>query len=206
MASEEENEKSILSKEEQEKWVIKYLKEGKTYRKITDLTGATSPQIRKIKKKLEGIVEQPPISIRAFKLFKEGMQPDDVAIGLQIGSEETLKYYREFQHLKAEEVLLQVRDKLGKDLLPFVDLFREMSCVFSLEHIKEALRIADNMDKAYSNLALLEMDMERTQKAVEKLNREYSEMKEMVSVTKEELEFLNSSKQFLIDGIKALSE
>ena len=153
-------------------------------------------------------------------MFEEGMQPVNVSIGLQIGAEETQKHHREYQNLKAEGELPKVRDILGKDLVPFVNLFREMRSVFSLERIKEALMIADNIDKAYSDLALIEMDTERKIKAVEKLAREYSKLqndtaiakqeladvKQEIAVIKQELETLKSIKQLLMFSIQSRAQ
>ena len=58
-------------------------------------------------------------------MFKEGMQPDDVCIALQINFQEALKYYHEYRLLRGEEDILKVSDILGRDLVPFVDIFKK---------------------------------------------------------------------------------
>ena len=187
MTSKEEKGNSRLSKEEKEKLVLKLLKENKTWRQITHLAGVSPNFISNTIKKSEGVESQPPINIQAIKMFKKGMQPDDVTIALQIGPEETLKYHGQYQRLKGQEEIPMVIDRLGDDFVPFVDLFREMRSVFSLERIKEALRIADNMDKAYSDLVLSEMDAERKIKEVEKLSLEYNKLQNDTASAKQEL-------------------
>jgi hypothetical protein len=220
MSSKEEKGNSRLSKEEKEKLVLKLLKENKMNREITHLAGVSPNFISNTIKKSEGVENQPSINNQAFKMFEEGMQPINVSIGLQIRAEETQKYHREYQNLKAEGELPKVRDILGKDLVPFVNLFREMRSVFSLERIKEALMIADNIDKAYSDLALIEMDTERKIKAVEKLALEYSKLqndtaiakqeladvKQEIAVIKQELETLKSIKQLLMFSIQSRAQ
>lgn len=197
MSVKEEKGNSMLSDAEQEKLVIKLLKENKTYRQITQIAGANPKQISNIKKNFKGIKNQPPVNIQAFKMFEEGKRPIAVAIAIEIGTEETLKYYNEYLHLKAEEDLLKARDILGKDLVPFVNIFKEMGSIFSLEIIKEAFSIAEKKEDAIATLTILEMDKERELKAVEKLIRERNELRNDISVGKHELERLELIKRSL---------
>ena len=58
-------------------------------------------------------------------MFEGRKQPVDVAIELQIDNLETLKYYREYLQLKRENKIIEIRDELKDDFIPFVNLYKE---------------------------------------------------------------------------------
>jgi hypothetical protein len=192
MLSKEEKGKLVLmlSKEEKGKLIIELRKRGYTYSEIADLLHVNPNQISEAIKKGQGVENQPAMNICAFKMFVEEKKPIDVAIDLKISTEETLKYYREYLHLKAEGQLLDVRDKLGCDLVPFIELFKEMKSQFSLENIKEALRIAGETDKIEAYLAMTEVDMERKVKVVEKLNLVNNQLQTDIPIAEQKLAFV----------------
>jgi len=174
MTFEEEKSISMLSKDERERRIINYLKEGKTYRQITHLTHANPTQIRNAKKKMEGVENQPPIHIQAFKMFKEGKKPVDVIIALGISTQETLRYRDEYLRLEGDDVIIRARQILGNDVVPFAEFFKEIYSDFGLEHMKEASRIAYKMDEAKVSLALIKTEIETKTKAAEELAQKYN--------------------------------
>ena len=162
MAVKEEKGNTLLSDAEKEKLIIKLLKQNKTYRQITHLTGANPKQISDIKKKMKGEDCQPNIRIKSYQMFEDKKQPIDVAIELQIDNLETLKYYREYLQLKRENKIIEIRDELKDDFIPFVNLYKEMkSKNYSLDEMKEALRIGRKTEEAKNEIAIIEMDKER---------------------------------------------
>jgi hypothetical protein len=189
----------IFIKAEKEAFIIRLLKEGKTYPEIAKLAHASFTQISDEKKKLEGEGCQPSVRIKSYQMFEEKKQPIDVAIELQIDNLETLKYYREYLQLKRENKILQIRDELGDDFIPFVNLYKEKkSKNYSLDEMKEGLRIGRKTEEALDELAIIETDKERSLEAVQKLNRELSELHKKISVAEHELERLESIKRPLI--------
>ena len=133
------------------------------------MTHANPTQIRNIKKEMEGEVDKPSVENQAIEMFGEGKRPIEVTIALQISPEETLQYYGQYQRLIGVEEIPRIVDILGNELVPFVDYFKEMRSNFSLENIKEASRIAWNMDEAITSLAIIQVEKEHELKAVEKL-------------------------------------
>ena len=81
-----------------------------------------------------------------------------------------------------------------------------MMSVFSLELIKDAFRIAEKKEDAIATLTIIEMDKEREQKAVEKLNQEHIEILKKISVAKDELKGCESLKQNLRVDVESRAE
>ena len=81
-----------------------------------------------------------------------------------------------------------------------------MMSVFSLELIKDAFRIAEKKEDAIATLTIIEMDKEREQKALEKLNQEHIEILKKISVAKDELNDLLSLKQNLRVDVESRAE
>jgi hypothetical protein len=68
----------------------------------------------------------PVFKTKAYKIFLEQKGPNEVAIALEIGNEETTKYWKEFPNLSKEYDLLKIRDELKKSFEPFVILYEDM--------------------------------------------------------------------------------
>jgi predicted transcriptional regulator len=175
---------STLSDEEKDKLIIELRNRGYTYREIAPLLNVGPNQISKAIKKHQGIENQPAMNIRAFKMFEDGKKPIEVAIALQIGKEETLKYYDEYLNLKGLEVLIEAKNKLGNDFVSIIDLLKEMISSISLENIKEALRIAGKTSEAEDYLIITEMGRDRQIKAVEKLALVFSQLQKDTAIAK----------------------
>ena len=52
-------------------------------------------------------------------MFLEQKRPIEVAIALEIGNEETTKYWKEFLHLSKEYYLLKIRNELKRRFSAF---------------------------------------------------------------------------------------
>jgi hypothetical protein len=197
----------MLTKAEKEALIIRLLKEGKTYPEIAKLAHASYTQISDVRKKLEGEDCQPNVRTKSYQMFEEKKQPIDVAIELQIDNLETLKYYREYLQLKRENKILDIRDELGDDFIQFVNLYKEMkSKNYSLDEMKEGLRIGRKTEEALTFLAIIETDKERSLEAVQKLNRELSELHMKKSDAEHEIERLESIKRPLIVFVESRAE
>ena len=206
MAVKKEKGNTTLSDAEKEKLIIKLLSENKSWNKITQLLHVSPNTISNVNKKNKGIKNQPPVDIQALKMFEDGKQPVDVCIALQINFEEARQYCHEYRLLRGEEDLPKVSDILGRDLVTFVDLFRKMMSVFSLELIKDAFRIAEKKEDAIATLTIIEWDKEREQKALEKLKQERIEILKNISVAKDQLNDLLSLKQNLRVDVESRAE
>ena len=110
--------KMMLNKFEKRDLVIKLHSEGKTYREIATYAHISLRDIKPILDKYEKRLrleskkensstnnndKTESISTRAFKLFKENKQPDDVAIELDISAKLTEKYWSQYLALKKHE-------------------------------------------------------------------------------------------------------
>ena len=130
-----------------------------------------------------------------------------MAIELQIDNLETLKYYREYLQLKRENKIIEIRDELKDDFIAFYDLFKQMKSKFySLEDFKEALAMDRKMNETEGAIVFLEMQKERTQNAVDKLNLELSELHKEISVANHELERLELIKRSLIVFVESRTQ
>jgi hypothetical protein len=74
--------------------------------------------------KKQDIKESLSLSNKAYRLFSKGKTPLQVAITLNLGEAETIKFYQEYWNLKQMHELRMVYDEIGADILYFLKLYR----------------------------------------------------------------------------------
>ena len=74
--------------------------------------------------KKQDIKESLSPSNKAYRLFSKGKTPIQVAITLNLGEAETIKFYQEYWNLKQMHELRMVYDEIGADILYFLKLYR----------------------------------------------------------------------------------
>ena len=117
----------MLTRREKEELIVKLFQEDRTYKEISRECHASFSEISIINKKLQGDDGETDKRNQAYKMFEEEKKkPIDVAIALQIDSVKTMQYYNEFLRLKREFKLIEIKNELKDDFLPFVALYKVM--------------------------------------------------------------------------------
>src|SRR5215469_3944458 len=126
-----------MNRAEKEQYVIRLYKENKSTREIAELVHMSFRDIGAITKKvkLEADGERDPLqedddvkskskTTQAIKLFSEGNSPVEVAIALDLPTDQVLAIYREFWELEGMYGLAQIYKEAKYDLHDLLRLHR----------------------------------------------------------------------------------
>ena len=124
----------LLSKREKEKLVVKLANEGKTTREIAKEVHVSPKTIGQILNKVTGDEDDEKEQdlktkseyAQAFKMFKDGLPLEDVAIELDIESSTVLCYYRDYLKLVNMGRLVNIYEDVKDDLPLFLRLYRRI--------------------------------------------------------------------------------
>ena len=129
-----------LNKFEKHALVIRLLKEGKTYREICHIAHIAPRDIKLISKKYKqqkrleqnkkennnnnksSQIKKLSLSSQAFKLFKEGKKPTEVAIILDIQYPKVSKFWYQFLKLEGMEDCYEFYKEHGYDIPRFLSI------------------------------------------------------------------------------------
>ncbi|MGC2574378.1 MAG: hypothetical protein WA364_22920 [Candidatus Nitrosopolaris sp.] len=126
-----------MNREEKERYVIQLYKEGKTVRKIAELTHMSFRDIgaiiKKVKLETDGErssleddddIESKSQTTQAIKLFSELKSPIEVAIALDLPADQVRAIYREYWELEGFYRLAQIYEEAKYDLHDLLRLHR----------------------------------------------------------------------------------
>jgi hypothetical protein len=127
---------AVKSRAEKADYVIRLYEEGKTIREIAKEVhmsfGSIGAIIRRVEcddinedkvKQEENNISK---SAQALKLFSKGKKPLEVAIKLDLGTQEVDRLYKEYWHLEGLDKLTLLYDEIGDFLPSFLELFTIM--------------------------------------------------------------------------------
>src|SRR5215831_9804157 len=125
-----------MNRAEKEQYVIRLYKENKSTREIAELVHMSFRDIgaitKKVKLKVDGErdqlkdddIESKSKTTQAIKLFSEGNSPVEVAIALDLPTDQVLAIYREFWKLEGMYGLTQICEEAKYDLHDLLRLHR----------------------------------------------------------------------------------
>jgi transposase len=216
------------SREERERYVIDLYKRGRSIRDIAQEVHMSFSDIGAIIRKVTGdnrpknheVTTQSSKDTQAFKLFLEGKKPIDVAIALNLGSNEVERLYREYWRLQHLYKLTWCYDEI-KDYLPsFLRLHRlmiqgkmkEEDIINGLKYAKELPSLENRVQQTKEELGNIESNKNSTnadllilEKQVSKLKGDLELYQSSMHDKREEMAYLNNELaeiQSLIDTIK----
>jgi hypothetical protein len=154
-------------------YVFELYKQGKTIREIAKIvhisfggigaiikkhTGYDNNESNETEKKKEPIFN----STKAFKLFSQGKSPIEVAIKLNLESEEVDIFYRQYWHLKGLYRLSELYEEVKDYLLEYSRLFLIMKKygLKSKQQIVNAIKYANELPGVKVKVQMLEWDAE----------------------------------------------
>lgn len=194
------------TRREKEELIIKLLQAGGTYKEISRECHASFSEISIINKKLQGDGGEPNQRNQAYKMFEEEKKtPIDVAIALQIDSVETMKYYNEFLRLKREFKLIEIRNELKDDFLPFVALYRVMKnkkC--GIDEIEQALQVVEDVAAHGTYLEFLKAGISKVHEERDALEKNMKELENEISSSNSQIEYLKRIEQLLLVEITSM--
>jgi hypothetical protein len=147
----------ILTVKEKEKYVLKLREEGKTYRDIAYKLLISPREISRILKEASGekeTKERKKIVLsktaQVLQFYKKGKSPTDVAIKLDLSTQEANSLYHNYLSLKNLHHFVQTFKEFGNDdsLQDFIDYYDFMKKNgITKEEIVEAIKISNDYPK-----------------------------------------------------------
>jgi hypothetical protein len=142
----------VLTREEKEKRILDLYNQGYNTRTIAQETHSSFRDIGAILKRAaqqkelgQVQVERTSISTQAYRLFSEGKSVLQVAIDLQIKSNEAIEYQKEYWELNQLDSLSQLYEEVKGNIWPLVNLYRlSKSSGMNTGQIINLLKIANN--------------------------------------------------------------
>jgi cell division protein FtsB len=154
----------MLTRLEKENRVIELYEEGKTYREIVQEVHMSLSDISSVIKRHTGEVNgeqqqqqhQKTIDTKALTLFEEGRTPVQVAIELDLKSEDVTRLNMEWRQLKGLHDLIQLHEELRDEILPLVNSYKNIKDAgLAPQRIVTALKYAEELpvlERRYNEL------------------------------------------------------
>jgi hypothetical protein len=163
----------MLTDEDKEKIVLELLAQDKTVREICKTAKVSPGTVSRIKKGIRANGMQSNIRTRAFKMFKRGKKPIDVAITLDVPHDETIKLWGQYLELNNESVFLKIKDELQGKFGLFVKLYKDMKANNrTVEEMRIGLETAQNIEAKTSYLDALREQISEAENKKSKLQEE----------------------------------
>src|SRR5215831_18149284 len=203
-----------MNREQKVQYVIQLWKEGKTIREIAELVHMSFRDIGAItnKVKLEADGERGPLqedddvkskskSTQAIKLFSEGNSPVDVAIALDLQTDQVLAIYREFWELEGMYGLAQIYEEAKYDLHDLLRLHRivkvrgmekqDITNVLDLVKNNQLQILQSRAEYLRYEINMLEIEKTRSEHRIVRLKRMINESEETLAQKRGEMAYLN---------------
>jgi hypothetical protein len=185
----------MLTRREKERQVIDLYNQNKTYREIAKEVRICPRDIGIILKKASGEDEekqdrkQSPSS-QAYKLFSEGKTPIEVAIALDLGESETIRYFEEYLNLKQMHELRMVYDEIGPDIIQLLELYKlSKDANMKPEHVVNLLLMSNGY------LPIVEQRYRKLMKETDSLESEKQKLKILWSQIRLSTKMLDNCKK-----------
>ncbi len=178
----------ILNRQQKENLVIDLLNQGISVPQIAKQAHMSFTDIKKIRQKLTGEVSEEhqedqkkkPLSIpsQAFKLFLEGKSVVEVAIGLDIPTDQVLKIHSDYLILRNMGMASRVLTENRKNLAAYLKLFDFLDGNnVKAEDLNHAVDLAQNISNLKKEKIQLEYDIDTLMESKKYYEMELDEIK-----------------------------
>jgi len=117
----------ILDKQQKEVMIIELLERGLSVKQIAKQAHVSFSTIKEVRQKVIGELEDDKkelsISSQSFKLFLEGKPPVEVAIELDLSTEQVLQFHAEFLILQNRKDIVSILQKYKSSIPAFLKCF-----------------------------------------------------------------------------------
>ena len=190
----------ILTREEKERLVLDLYNHRTPIREIARQAGMSFRDIGRIidkkEKEIEAIkgqVQQITQSTQAYKLFSDGITPEEAAIALNLRQPQVTELYTEHWKMKGLYMLNQIYEEIKDDIASFVNLYRLAKATgMNVQHVNRLLAIANN------HLPSVEYTYETCKREVEDIEAEkrnsiriYQEINDKILSMRNRLDSIN---------------
>ncbi len=179
---------SVSSAKDKEALVIDLLEKNHTTREIAKIALVSFTFIKKVRMKLTGEVieekqndqKKKPLSIpsQAFKLFLDGKSVVEVAIGLDLPTDQVLKIHADYLILQNMERASRVLTENRKNLAAYLKLFDFLDGNnVKAEDLNHAVDLAQNISNLKKEKIQLEYDIDTLMESKKYYEMELDEIK-----------------------------
>lgn len=196
----------MLTRAEKEKRVIELYEQGATYRTIAKEVHMSLREISIIIRRHKGEVEpekeeqrqqnEQTIDTKVFELLEDGRTPVEVAISMNLKSDEVTRLCKEWWDLKGLQQLKELHVEIGDDIFQLHRTFKFIKdkgydpgqLIDARNHLEELPLLRSKREQL----------MQENQKLEEqKQNKiiELEELKENIAITQQNLDYINASIQ-----------
>ena len=203
-----------MNRTEKEQYVIRLYKENKSTREIAELVHMSFRDIgiitKKVKLEADGergqLEEDDDIkskskTTQAIKLFSEGNSPVEVAIALDLPTDQVLTIYREFWELEGMYGLAQIYEEAKYDLHDLLRLHRiakvrgmekqDITNVLDLVKNNQLQILQSRAEYLRYEINMLEIEKMRSGHRIVRLKRMINESEETLRQKRGEMAYLN---------------
>ena len=174
----------LLNENEKEALVIELLNKGLPVREIAKQAHVSFTFIKKTKEKITGEGDEDKkkktlsIPSRAFKLFLKGRSIVQVAIGLDLPTDQIMKIHSDYLALRNRQDILSILLENGNkptELLKLLHYLRESN--LSLSDVKEIVDIKRDIKNYKSEMAKLDVDTFNSKETLKYYHQEIDKLK-----------------------------
>src|SRR5919107_1503051 len=174
----------LLNENEKEALVIELLNKGLPVREIAKQAPVSFTFIKKTKEKITGEGDEDKkkktlsVPSRAFKLFLRGRSIVQVAIGLDLPTEQVLKIHSDYLALRNRQDVVSILLENGNkptELLKLLHYLRENHLI--LNDVKEVVDIKRDIKNYKSEMAKLDLDTFHAKEFLKHYNQEIDKLK-----------------------------
>ena len=202
-----------MNRTEKEQYVIRLYKENKSTREIAELVHMSFRDIgaitKKVKLKVDGErdqlkdddIESKSKTTQAIKLFSEGNSPVEVAIALDLPTDQVLVIYREFWELEGMYGLAQISEEAKYDVHDLLRLHRiakvrgmekqDITNVLDLIKNNQLQILQSRAEYLRYEINMLEIEKMRSEHRIVRLKRMINESEETLAQKRGEMAYLN---------------
>jgi hypothetical protein len=197
----------LARNQDKERLIVKYYREGKSYRQIAQLARISVRDIKPILDKygvdhISGYSENGgnegttnsfmSISSRAYKLFSEEMMtPTEVAIALNIEAPEAIRYHDDFLELNGRGSLTKLFEGIGNE---------GISWLLHLCAIARTKKMS--ISRVIECVSVYDQDLPMIKQMREDANNDLEDVQKLVFQGENRVEYLNHQTEKLADDVK----
>jgi len=184
---------ALFTKAEKERRVVELYEQDYNYREIaqevhmslSDISSIVRRHTGEVQIKTNGEQAQTTIDTKAFKLFEEGKTPVQVAIDLDLKSNEVGRLYKEWWQLKGLHQLNQLYEEIGDDIFQFHRTYKYIKDRGYTPH--QLIEVANHLDY----LPLLRSEREQLTQEIQNLALQKDQLNESITFARMELNGIN---------------
>lgn len=205
----------MLTRAEKERRVIELYEQERTYREIAKEVHMSLGDISSVIKRHTGEVKveaesgqhhAETVDTQAFKLFEEGRTPVQVAISLDIQSDEVGRLYKAWQQLKGLHQLNVLYEEIGDDIFQFHSTYKYTKDEgYTPRQLIDAADHLDELTLLISKCEQLRQENQNLESQKQDRAAKLGQLNESIGMTQQDLNAINIDIQVNRDELELLN-